>query len=123
MNLSEFKSWFEGFTENLDGVPNPKQWARIRAKIGEIKDAPATTRVEYIYSYPQYWQPYQPVRWGTYYSTNIGGSVQAHQNYQQAQAQTLGQGLLAGQSGQHVIDWNSGEAFKQMGRAEAAEVN
>lgn len=37
MHLSEFKAWFEGFTENMNGeTPTDKQWKRIKAKIGEI---------------------------------------------------------------------------------------
>lgn len=36
MTLSEFKAWFEGFTENLNGPPNKKQWARIQKRVGEI---------------------------------------------------------------------------------------
>jgi len=37
MTLSEFKAWFEGFTENLDGPPNKKQWARICKRVKEIQ--------------------------------------------------------------------------------------
>lgn len=36
MNNSEFKAWFGGFTENLDGPPNKKQWARIKEKVDRI---------------------------------------------------------------------------------------
>lgn len=36
MTLSEFKAWFEGFTEGMDATPTEKQWERIKARIGEI---------------------------------------------------------------------------------------
>jgi hypothetical protein len=41
MTLSEFKAWFEGFTEAMDGPPDAKQWARIQSKVKEIADKPA----------------------------------------------------------------------------------
>jgi hypothetical protein len=36
MTLSEFKAWFEGFTESMDGPPSLKQWERIQARVKEI---------------------------------------------------------------------------------------
>lgn len=36
MTLSEFKAWFEGFTEGMDGPPSLKQWERIQARVKEI---------------------------------------------------------------------------------------
>lgn len=30
MHLSEFKAWFEGFTENIQGVPTEAQWNRLK---------------------------------------------------------------------------------------------
>lgn len=43
MTLSEFKSWFEGFTESMKIAPNEKQWARIKARVLEI-DGTETTK-------------------------------------------------------------------------------
>lgn len=50
MTPIEFKSWFEGFTEFLEGPPSKKQWDRIKARISEMK-APVPN---YYYPYPQY---------------------------------------------------------------------
>ena len=36
MQVSEFKAWFEGFTEAMTGPPTEEQWARIRAEVDEI---------------------------------------------------------------------------------------
>lgn len=36
MTLNEFKAWFEGFNENLDGVPNRRQWDRIVEKVAAL---------------------------------------------------------------------------------------
>lgn len=41
MTVSEFKAWFEGFTEAMDGPPDAKQWARIQSKVKEIADKPS----------------------------------------------------------------------------------
>lgn len=54
MTLSEFKAWFEGFTENIDGIPSKKQWARIRKRVNEISDTPTPFFVE------RYLRPYYP---------------------------------------------------------------
>src|SRR5258708_37815493 len=69
MNVSEFKAWFEGFTENMDGPPGEKAWKRILAKIGEITDAPPTTYPVYI---DRWVRPYWDRYWGPYYG-GIGG--------------------------------------------------
>lgn len=47
MTLSEFKAWFEGFTEAMDGPPGPKAWERIKARVAKIKAEPTTIREIY----------------------------------------------------------------------------
>lgn len=37
MSLRDFLNWFSGFSENIDGAPNEKQWGRITAKIAELQ--------------------------------------------------------------------------------------
>lgn len=61
MTLDEFKAWFEGFTENVDGQPTKKQWERIKARVGEI-DGQVTPYPVYIERYYKPW--WQPV-WST----------------------------------------------------------
>jgi hypothetical protein len=36
MTTSEFKAWFEGYTENIAKVPTQKQWARIQERVTEL---------------------------------------------------------------------------------------
>ena len=36
MTLSEFKAWFEGFTEDMEGPPNEKQWKRICERLATV---------------------------------------------------------------------------------------
>ncbi len=61
MTLTEFKAWFEGYTENLDGTPNTKQWKRIKSRISKLNGEAITERIfidRYLprrysdYSYP-----------------------------------------------------------------------
>ncbi len=99
MNLSEFKAWFDGFTESLDRLPNKKQWARIREKVDEITPDPTPWPIFVARSV----RPYQPW-WGqTYFTTNCG-------TYKDNTNATL------------AITSNSG-AWQHVGRCEAADMS
>jgi len=57
MTPSEFKSWFEGFTEAMAGTPTRDQWKRIKARVAEIDGKSITERVfidRYWHHYPYY---------------------------------------------------------------------
>jgi len=71
MTLSEFKAWFTGYTENMDGPPSSKQWKRIKKIVKDIDGV--------AISYPVYIERYGPSRywcWGT----NTGDFVPAASN-------------------------------------------
>ena len=53
MKSSEFKAWFDGFSENIDGQPNAKQWKRIKARVEDIDGESITPTVirEYVDRY------------------------------------------------------------------------
>jgi hypothetical protein len=58
MTLSEFKAWFDGFTECMDGTPSREQWERIRARVSEINGAATPYPVfidRYVEPYRRYW--------------------------------------------------------------------
>ncbi len=55
MNLSEFKAWFEGFTEDMDKPPTAKQWKRVKARVEEITSEPTPWPV----FVERYFQPYR----------------------------------------------------------------
>lgn len=59
MTLAEFKAWFEGYTEAVEGAPTDAQWARIKARVAEI-DGTTITFPVYIdrYVQPLYQRPY-----------------------------------------------------------------
>jgi hypothetical protein len=55
MTLSEFKAWFEGFSEGIDKAPTEKQFAKIKAKVADIDGAP----VSYPVFVHRYWNQYR----------------------------------------------------------------
>lgn len=68
MTLSEFKAWFEGFTENIDGRPSEKQWARICKRMKDIDGSPTPYPVyieRYVEPYWRRWQSIHDVTWSS----------------------------------------------------------
>lgn len=57
MTLSEFKAWFEGFTEGMEAAPDEKQWERIKARVKDI-DGVAVTRTVFVDRYVAPYRPY-----------------------------------------------------------------
>lgn len=55
MNLSEFKAWFEGFTDGIDSNPSEKQWVKIKEKVATITANPTSPTV-----IREYWRDYWP---------------------------------------------------------------
>lgn len=62
MTTQEFKAWFEGFTESIEGPPSKKQWERIKARVAEI-DGAATTIPVFVERYRPWWQIDIPTFW------------------------------------------------------------
>lgn len=101
MMLSEFKAWFEGFTENMDGPPSADQWKRIKKRVKEI-DGEWTPRHVFI---DRYVRPYR-TWWsdGIYYSASSGDPV----------------GRLSSVSSQSAALENDPSAWRTAGKAEFA---
>lgn len=83
MTLQEFKAWFEGFNEVLDGkLPSKKQWARIQERVSQIDGHSVTATVihewwpRYVRTYPTspYYHPSYWVSGGGGGGTYCGGS-------------------------------------------------
>ena len=123
MNLSEFKAWFEGFSEGFSGVPSKKQWERIQAKIEEIKDAPATTYPVFV---DRWVWPYRHY-WGPYYSAGSLGSIGASMQCNNDLSGQLGGGaalsVSANLAQSEASSFNAAEAFHDLGRAEFTSMN
>lgn len=82
MTLSEFKAWFEGFTEGMETAPDEKQWERIKERVKDINGTAVTYPVyvdRYVEPYRRYWST-SPT-WGSFSSVTIpcsGGMPHAH---------------------------------------------
>lgn len=85
MTPSEFKAWFEGFTEAMEGRPNGEQWEKIKKRVAEIDGKTVTEKVFIDRYWPprrpwSYWE-YQP-HWGYLqaYATSGNNHQQQFQN-------------------------------------------
>lgn len=81
MVLSEFKAWFSGYTEAMDGRPSEKQWARIKEQVAKIDGTPVTREV-FIdrYRYFDWARPY----WGStpsFLTGTANGGIPLHGSY------------------------------------------
>jgi hypothetical protein len=99
MTLAEFKAWFEGFTEDMDGAPNEKQWKRIKAKVKAI-DGVAITKTVFV---DHYYPPYRP-----YWSSQRLDVFGIAQN-------SVGSSLAVGKSSMPSIETNNGHSFDSFG--------
>ena len=66
MNIQQFKAWFEGFSENIGTEPTPKQWAKIKAKIHELREETPMPYAK-LEDYPRY-------KWGDSISAGFGST-------------------------------------------------
>lgn len=113
MTLTEFRAWFEGYTESIETAPSAKQWERIQARVKEITGTPVTYPV-YVDRYLP-WPSASPARWypNTYYGTTAVGLA----------ATANGLGASAGsaslQNYTDAISFNSIAAMHALGKAEA----
>jgi hypothetical protein len=57
MDVKEFKAWFEGFCESIGEAPTPEQFAKIKAKVSKLNDAP---KVAYREPLPRTWLQNEP---------------------------------------------------------------
>jgi hypothetical protein len=67
MTPKEFKAWFEGFTEAMNGLPTEPQWAKIKARVAQIDGNPVSYPVFVDRYWPrprQWWETpqYEPYR-------------------------------------------------------------
>lgn len=121
MTPSEFKAWFDGFTEAFSGCPTKAQWARIKERVSEI-DGKAITHTVYVDRYVRQY-PYYP-SWqqmlGTGVCTNhtLSAATGNLSNLQSAANQ-----YASAQAVSNQVGFNSMTAMANLGRAEAANMN
>jgi hypothetical protein len=49
MSFHDFLTWFDGWSENIEGQPTPKQWTRLCEKVSSIRSSqplPAAPQVQ-----------------------------------------------------------------------------
>lgn len=75
MTPQEFKAWFEGFTEAMDGQPTPSQWEKVKLRVSQIDGRP----VSYPIYLDRYWsRPVPYPRWPeTWCASNSGTALSA----------------------------------------------
>jgi hypothetical protein len=113
MTPSEFKAWFTGYVENIDGKPSDKQWTRIKARVTEI-DGVTTPRQVFVdrywhwpLAYPQY--PFNGI------CTNAVSSVVANNSSGAAVLNLGGQHAVA----ESVSCFNVTDGFTALGQLDA----
>lgn len=111
MTNSEFKAWFEGYTESIEDAPSEKQWKRIKARVKEI-DGHA---VSYPVFVDRYWPTVTPY-WR--YANGIGPS-----GIMNCSVSTSGQTNMQNslQGSQATNNFDSHQAIYAAGRAEATQ--
>lgn len=115
MTLSEFKAWFEGYTEGLEAAPTKAQFDRIKEKVKEIDGAPIIQTV-WLDSYRHYYPSYAPHWW----QTTSGGYVHqttATAGLMQNSAQRVGHGAANASMAGRTFDGVT--AMYALGKAEA----
>lgn len=113
MTLSEFRAWFEGYTEGLEGAPTAAQFARIKEKVAQISGTPITERV-YVDRYVNPWRPY----WDRYWAAGDIGSTIVGNATVSANLAALGAFSQSGDA-QSYASFDSHEAMRELGRMEA----
>src|SRR5579864_8853520 len=107
MTLQEFKAWFDGFTEEMAGASNKKQWYRIKKRVKEI-DGTAV-------SYPVYVDRYVPYirRYADYipYWNAAGCNM------------TAAQGVNSRYDGHEATSFNSTSAMLALGKADYQSIS
>ena len=120
MQVSEFKAWFEGFTESIEGLPNKKQWERVKEKVALV-DGKSIVYREYVdrwYSRPYYGSSWTTLSYNAA-DTNCNGVGSSQIMYSNSGVKTI-----AGVENYSMNEKNydSHTAMYSLGKSEALEV-
>lgn len=114
MTLSEFKAWFEGFSEGIDKAPSEAQFAKIKAKVALVDGAPVT----YPIFVDRYWNWGWPATGPHYYSTWTSTSNAGNAGVALLASSYAGM-APASKGDTQTLTWDSHAAMRELGRAEA----
>lgn len=114
MTLSEFKAWFEGFSEGIEAAPTAEQFAKIKAKVALIDGSPITYPIfidRYRWWQDRIWTAADPY---PYTATLSGVGVSSSEGTVFADySDGVHRGPLIGEP------FDSHAAMRELGRAEA----
>jgi hypothetical protein len=129
MTPTEFKSWFEGFSEGLESTPTASQWARIKARVAEIDNVPVTRHVYEHRYWPQVAPYVPPWRWWETTGGLASNSINVSFSGAGQPAQVMGRYDRPADNAVLVetnpdgsfktATWSSHDAMRCLGRAEA----
>ena len=94
MTPTEFKAWFDGFTENIKGVPSAKQWERIKERVKEVEGDAYVWRYDIRPWWPQWYVTTAPAPLGNPAHTEItwgNGTLSASDTILATSAYHIGQ--------------------------------
>lgn len=115
MTLTEFKAWFEGFTEDMGSAPNKRQWERIQARVKEITGHSVSYPV-YIDRYVAPVRPYWDRVWcgGVYpQAVGVGSALRSSGSATAGLSNQAYNGSLSNQT------FDSHAAMSALGKADA----
>lgn len=117
MTLNEFKAWFEGYTEGLEGAPTAAQFARIKEKVKAIDGTPVTQTI-FLDSYRRFYPYYDYLRpYWTSGGTAVGiGTAVSGNDLKAAYASNAS---FAGKGDSVTETFDSPSAMYALGKAEA----
>lgn len=118
MTQAEFKAWFTGFTEALDGLPNKEQWECIKERVKEIDGKEVTERVFIDRYLPQYIYP--PYYYNHPYYGGVFCNVQNQANITGAQQPNLSNWHSLNTAGALGDNYQSANAMYALGKADAS---
>lgn len=116
MTLSEFKAWFEGFSEGIDAAPTADQFAKIKAKVAKI-DGTVTTYPVFV---DLWWPRHYDYRDYSRQFWTSGNIAYAGAGNASPQAMNALYAPASKGDNQTVVAFDAQEAFRSLGRAEAA---
>jgi len=120
MALSEFKAWFEGYTEGLEGAPTKAQFDRIKEKVKEISGQPITERI-FVDRYRDRYFPMWQQSYVTYSagSPNLGVGAAVLSNFG-AVPGAAPESARYSVGDNQTVEFNIHAAMYALGKAEAA---
>lgn len=113
MTKNEFKAWFDGFCEGMDGIPNEKQWERIKSRVSEINDI----AIPYPVYVDRYVAPYR--RWyeGPIWNSPYTAALSASSHVDAVSSVSMNGGSLI-KGATHAETFDSLPSMKAAGQAE-----